>query len=179
MWDRLIATTGGRVATLLRLALGLVMLPHGAQKLLGWFGGPGVAGTIGHFRHDFSIPAVVTLLVIAAEFFGALALITGFMTRFSAASIAMVMLGAVYFDHWHVGFFMNWFGQQAGEGFEYHILAIAQALALVVLGGGWLSIDALLHRRRAAAVYASGAQAAHSARRDPAGARSAPFASSA
>lgn len=149
MWDRLMETSGGRAATLLRIALGLVMLPHGAQKLLGWFGGPGVAGTIEHFRHDFSIPAVVTLLVIAAEFFGALALIAGFMTRFSAASLAVVMLGAVYFDHWRFGFFMNWFGQLAGEGFEYHILAIAQAVALVLLGGGWLSVDDLLHRRLA------------------------------
>lgn len=147
MWDRIIETSGGRTATLLRVVLGSVMLPHGAQKLLGWFGGPGVAGTIEHFRHDWSIPAIVTVLVIVAEFFGALALIAGFMTRFSAASIAAVMLGAIYFDHWQFGFFMNWFGVQAGEGFEYHILAIAQSAALVLLGGGWLSLDDLLLRR--------------------------------
>lgn len=148
MWGQLMETSGGRTATLLRVVLGLVMLPHGAQKLFGWFGGLGFAGTVEYFQQGWSIPAIVTVLVIIAEFFGALALIAGFMTRFSAASIAVVMLGAIYFETWQFGFFMNWFGQQAGEGIEYHVLAIAQALALVLLGGGWLSMDDLLHRRR-------------------------------
>ncbi len=126
---------------LLRLSLGLVMFPHGAQKVFGWFGGHGLEGTMGFFTQKMGLPTVIALLVIAIEFFGALGLIAGFLTRLCAAGVAAVMAGAVMTVHLSNGFFMNWSGNQAGEGFEYHILAIGIAFALMLTGGGKFSLD--------------------------------------
>jgi len=92
------------------------------------------------------LPAFIVFLVIAAESAGAIGLILGFMTRFCAASIAVVMVGAVFMAHLDNGFFMNWFGKQAGEGYEYHLLAIGLGLSLVISGGGALSIDGRLSK---------------------------------
>lgn len=146
MWQKMIATDDNWTGLILRLTLGIVIFPHGAQKLLGWFGGYGFSGTLQGFEANFGIPAFVTVLVILAEFFGALALIAGFVTRFCAASIGVVMAGAMFMVHWSNGFFMNWSGQQAGEGFEFHLLAIGIALALLVTGGGRASVDRALTR---------------------------------
>jgi putative oxidoreductase len=129
---------------ILRVVLGLVILPHGAQKLFGWFGGYGFKGTMGFFTGTLHIPTVAALLVIAAESFGALGLVFGLFTRLAALGIAAVMLGAAYIAHRPNGFFMNWSGQQKGEGFEYHLLAVGMALVLIVYGGGALSLDAWL-----------------------------------
>lgn len=126
---------------IIRVTLALVMFPHGAQKLLGWFGGHGFEGTIGAFTQQMGIPWLIAFLVIIGQSLGAVALALGFLTRFSAASIGGIMVGAIAMVHWPHGFFMNWFGQQAGEGFEYHLLMIGMALALVVSGGGKWSID--------------------------------------
>ena len=125
----------------LRVALGVAMFPHGAQKLLGWFGGHGPSATLGFFTSTMGVPWFIAILVIIGEFFGALGLITGFLTRLSAAAMAVIMGGAVVMAHWNNGFFMNWSGKQAGEGFEYHILAIGIAAALMISGGGSFSID--------------------------------------
>jgi putative oxidoreductase len=146
MLKKFFATTDSGASTLLRVALGTVMFAHGAQKLLGWFGGYGFDATIGYFGQALGIPAPVATLVVVAEFFGGLGLIGGFLTRLSAAGIIAVMAGAVRFSHAGNGFFMNWSGQQAGEGFEYHILAGALALSLVFLGGGRASIDGVIGR---------------------------------
>ncbi len=127
-------------ALVLRLMLALVILPHGAQKVLGWFGGHGWKGTWGFFK-GLGLPSIAILLVFAAEFLGPLGLITGFLTRLAALGIALTMLGAIWIAHRKVGFFMNWSGQQKGEGYEFHLLAIAMAAALIVLGAGPLSID--------------------------------------
>ena len=138
----LVATGDSFAPTLLRLALGIMMFPHGAQKLLGWFGGYGFNGTMGYFTGTVGTPWVVGLLVILGEFFGSLLLIAGLGTRFAAASLVVIMLGAA----WQLrgnGFFMNWFGNQKGEGIELFILAIGIALALVVTGGGKWSADSL------------------------------------
>jgi putative oxidoreductase len=129
---------------LLRITLGLVILPHGAQKLFGWFGGHGFKGTMGFLTGMLHIPAFFALLVILAESFGALGLVLGVFTRLAAFGIAAVMLGAAYMAHRPNGFFMNWTGQQKGEGFEYHILAIGMAIVLIVYGGGSLSFDTWL-----------------------------------
>ena len=126
---------------IIRVTLGGVIFPHGAMKLLGWFGGQGVAGTIATFSHMWHIPAVLTLLVIAAESFGAIGLILGFLTRLCAFGLLCDMFGAIYLVHWNNGFFMNWFGKQHGEGFEYHLLVIGMALALLITGAGKWSID--------------------------------------
>lgn len=143
-----LAQTDDSIALLLvRLTLGIVMFPHGAQKLLGWFGGHGFAGTMEFFTTQLHLPAAVVLLVIIAEFFGALSLIFGFLGRVGAFGILCVMLGAIFMLHIRVGFFMNWYGNQPGEGFEYHLLAIGMALAVMVHGSGAFSIDRSLSDR--------------------------------
>lgn len=144
---RLLETPHDVLPLVLRLTLGIVIFPHGAQKLLGWFGGPGVASEIAALESHLGIPAFLTVLVIIAEFFGSLGLIGGFLTRLSAFGIGAVMLGAVFLAHLPFGFFMNWFGTQKGEGFEYHLLAIGLAIALLIRGGGAWSVDRLLAGR--------------------------------
>lgn len=142
--NRILTTSSDRALALARVALGAVMLPHGLQKALGWFGGPGFAGTIGFFEQALSVPAALTMLVILAELGGALGLIVGFLSRVAAAGVILVMTGAVALVHWQHGFFMNWSGTAGGEGFEYHILAGAIALLVVAKGGGAYSLDRVL-----------------------------------
>jgi len=126
---------------ILRVMLGVVMFPHGAQKLLGWFGGFGFSGTMGFFTGTMHLPWIVAFLVIIGESFGSLGLLLGFLTRFTAASFAVIMIGAIETVHWPNVFFMNWAGKQAGEGFEYHLLVIGMSLALLLAGGGKWSVD--------------------------------------
>ncbi len=126
---------------ILRVLLGVVFFPHGMQKLLGWFGGYGFDGTMGFFTGTLGIPVVFAFLAIIAQGLGSLGLITGFLTRLSAFGIAVNMAVAVYMLHFQNGFFMNWSGKQAGEGYEYHLLVIAIAIALMIKGGGKWSID--------------------------------------
>jgi putative oxidoreductase len=132
---------------ILRVTLGLVMLPHGAQKLLGWYGGFGFAGTMGFFTEQMHVPAAIAFLVIMGESFGSLGLITGFLTRFSAFGTLCIMLGAIFMVHLPNGFFMNWFGKQAGEGFEYHLLVIGMSVALMLTGAGKWSVDGAIARK--------------------------------
>jgi putative oxidoreductase len=129
---------------ILRMGLGGVIFAHGAQKLLGWFGGNGFEGTMGFFTQTMGLPWVVAFLVIIGESLGSLGLIAGFLTRFTAASFVVIMIGAIATVHWPQGFFMNWFGQQQGEGFEYHLLVIAMSAALIVIGGGRWSMDGVI-----------------------------------
>ncbi|TGK14470.1 DoxX family protein [Leptospira stimsonii] len=145
MIEKFFQTESSWILTFVRIALGLVMLPHGLQKLFGWFGGFGLSATMSFFQSQ-GIPSVIAFLVILAESFGALGLILGFATKLSAFGIALTMIGAAIFVRDN-GFFMNWFNTQAGEGFEYHILAIAMALALLIGGGGALSLDALISEK--------------------------------
>lgn len=138
---RLFETDDALSSFVLRVMLGVVMFPHGAQKLLGWFGGFGFSGTMGFFTEKMAIPAVIAFLVIIGESLGSLALIAGFLTRFTAASLAVIMAGAIALVHWPYGFFQNWFGNQAGEGFEYHLLVIGMSIALILTGAGKWSVD--------------------------------------
>jgi len=147
MFDRLFRTNNDITPLILRLFLGAIFFPHGAQKALGLFGGYGFSGTMGFFTEKMGIPVVLALLVIAAEFLGSIGLITGFLTRLSALGIASVMTGAIFMVHLPNGFFMNWSGKQAGEGFEFHLLAIGIALVLLITGGGGLSIDGLIAQK--------------------------------
>lgn len=133
---------------ILRLTLGIVFFPHGAQKALGWFGGYGLSGTIASFTQEMGLPLAVAVLVIAAEFLGSLGLIVGALTRVAALGIACVMVGAIVLVHYPNGFFMNWYGNKAGEGFEFHLLAVGMALALMIRGGGAWSIDRQLSRMK-------------------------------
>jgi len=140
---RLLSTTDDLSLTILRLVLGVVFFAHGAQKMLGWFGGYGFHGTMGFFAH-LGIPAPIAFLVFCAEFFGGLGLIVGLLTRIAALGIGAEMIGAIFMVHLPNGFFMNWFGNQKGEGFEYHLLAIAMAAALLLRGAGKFSVDRTL-----------------------------------
>lgn len=131
---------------ILRIMLALVIFSHGAQKLLGWFGGNGFEGTMGFFTQQMGLPWIIAFLVIMGESIGALALAVGFLTRFSAASLGIIMLGAIATVHWPHGFFMNWFGAQAGEGFEFHLLVIGMSLSLMISGAGRWSVDQVIGR---------------------------------
>lgn len=146
MWKKIISTSPSLSPLILRLTLGIVMFPHGAQKALGWFGGHGFSGTMQFFTETMQIPALFALLAIAAEFLGALGLIVGLLTRVAAFGIFSVMVVAILTVHAKMGFFMNWMGNQPGEGFEYHLLAIGLALALMITGGGKASVDAQLSK---------------------------------
>ncbi|MCZ6554845.1 MAG: DoxX family protein [Candidatus Dadabacteria bacterium] len=126
-----------------RISLGIVILPHGLQKLLGLFGGPGFSGTVDFFVGS-GLPSAVAILIIIAESFGALGLILGFLSRLAAFGITLIMLGAIFMVHIQNGFFMNWFGNQAGEGFEYHLLALGLSLVVLIKGGGKWSIDKMI-----------------------------------
>lgn len=131
---------------ILRVTLGGVMFAHGAQKLLGWFGGNGFDGAMGFFTNAMHLPWLVAFLIIIGESLGSLALVAGLLTRFTAASFVVIMSGAIAMVHWPQGFFMNWFGQQQGEGFEYHLLVIGMSAALVLTGGGAWSLDRIIAR---------------------------------
>lgn len=129
---------------ILRVMMGLIIFPHGAQKLLGWYGGFGFAGTMGFFTEKMGLPWIVAFLVIMGESIGALMLIGGVLTRFVAASLAVIMAGAIMLVHLPSGFFMNWFGKQSGEGYEFHLLVITICAALVLCGGGKWSVDKVI-----------------------------------
>ena len=131
---------------ILRVALGIVMLPHGAQKLLGWFGGFGFSGTMGFFTQQMHLPWIVAFLIIIGESFGSMGLIIGFLTRVAAFGVLLIMVGAISLVHWPNGFFMNWSGKQAGEGVEDHLLAIAMSVVLLLYGAGKWSVDRELAR---------------------------------
>lgn len=143
---KLLATNSNNwTALVIRLALGIVIFPHGAQKLLGWFGGYGFNGTMGFLTGGAHLPWILALLVILIEFFGALFIFLGFATRIAAFAMLANFIGIVYTSHWQNGFFMNWSNTAGtGQGFEYHLLVIGMSLALVIAGGGKASIDAAL-----------------------------------
>jgi len=140
----LLKTNNSFAPTLARITLGLVMFPHGAQKVLGWFGGYGFHGSMNFFTEQMHIPTVFAVLAIAAEFLGSLGLITGFLSRIAAFGIAVNMIVAVKMVHAANGFFINWFGNQKGEGYEYHLLAIGLALIVMIYGAGKASVDAAI-----------------------------------
>jgi putative oxidoreductase len=145
MAKKLMSTSNDVALTTLRLVLGIVFFAHGAQKMLGWFGGFGFHGTMGFFEH-MGMPAPVAFLIICTEFFGGLGLIVGLLTRIAALGIGVEMIGAIFMVHLPNGFFMNWMGTQKGEGFEYHLLAIAVAAALLLRGSGAFSLDRALSK---------------------------------
>jgi putative oxidoreductase len=144
MIRRLFDTDDSTATAILRLVLGLVFFAHGAQKMLGWFGGFGFSATMGFFTGTMHIPAPLAFLAIAAEFFGGLGLMLGFLTRIAAFGIAMNMLVAIATVHSAFGFFMNWDGTQRGEGFEYHLLVLAMTTFLMSRGAGAFSVDRAL-----------------------------------
>jgi putative oxidoreductase len=144
MFRKLLATSNDWTLALLRLVMGVIFFAHGAQKALGWFGGYGFSGTMGFFTQMMHIPAPFAFLAICAEFLGGLGLILGALGRIAAFGITCNMVVAVLMIHHNFGLFMNWSGQQKGEGFEYHLLAIAIAVVLMARGSGAFSVDRAL-----------------------------------
>ena len=143
MLKRLMGTGNDVALTCLRVVLGVVFFAHGAQKMLGWFGGFGFHATIGWFT-QMGMPAPMALLIMCTEFFGGLALIVGLLTRIASLGVAGLMIGAIFMVHLPNGFFMNWMGTQKGEGIEFHLLALAMAAALLLRGAGAFSLDRAL-----------------------------------
>jgi putative oxidoreductase len=133
---------------ILRLGLGIVKFPHGMQKLFGWFGGFGLAPTFNYMTGMQHIPALFAVLAIMAESLGSVALIVGALTRIAALGIGIEMIVAALMVHVRNGFFMNWSGRQAGEGFEFHILMVAMAISVVIIGGGKWSVDRIISAGR-------------------------------
>ncbi|MFW2331656.1 MAG: DoxX family protein [Nitrospinota bacterium] len=131
----------------MRLALGIMILPHGLQKVFGLWGGHGFANTLHFFTEQMGIPWILGVAAILAEFLGGIGLIAGLFTRFAAFNVGMVMLVAAITVHLKYGFFMNWFGTKSGEGIEFFILAIGLALGLIITGGGRFAADSLISRK--------------------------------
>ena len=142
---RLVQTSDDHALALVRIVLGFVFFAHGAQKVLGWFGGNGFDATMGFFTHTMGIPAPLAVLAILAEFLGGIGLVVGLLSRVAALGIGVDMVVAVLLVHAPNGFFMNWYGNQKGEGFEYHLLVIAMAFLVVVRGAGAWSVDRALN----------------------------------
>ncbi|ACU03984.1 DoxX family protein [Pedobacter heparinus] len=131
-----------------RVTIGLVIFPHGAQKVFGWFGGPGYQKEMIFFIDTLSLPWIIAFLVILIEFLGALSLIIGFASRIWATAMIILFTGMILMEHKQYGFFMNWFGNQRGEGFEYHLLIIGLSLATLISGGGKYSLDFLITKEK-------------------------------
>jgi len=150
IWKRLIKASDDVADLVMRLGLAIVFFPHGAQKVLGWFGGYGFTATLDTFTNKLHIPTALALLAIAAEFLGSLGLFFGFLPRIAAFGIFCVMAVALTMFHAGIGFFMNWAGRMpaGNEGFEFHILALALAFAVMVRGAGPFSIDRRLTGKR-------------------------------
>jgi putative oxidoreductase len=139
----LFQTTGGFSALILRLTVGLVILPHGYQKITNF------NNVLFHLQNDNQVPAFLSVVAILVEFIAPILLLAGLAGRLMAGLLIILMTGAVFFGkHWQHGFFMNWFGNQAGEGYEYHLLAIGIGIVIVIQGSGAFSVDALLAGRK-------------------------------
>lgn len=148
--DRFFRTSESVGPLILRLGLAIAIFPHGAQKMLGWFGGSGFSGTMGFFTGMLHVPAVFAFLAICTEFFAPIALFLGFFTRLAGLALAcQFVVAAILGGHWANGFFANWTGTQKGEGIEYHLLVLTMALALLVMGGGKWAIDSWIARNTA------------------------------
>ena len=144
--DHLVRTNTAIAPAVLRVTLAAVMFPHGAQKLLGWYGGYGFSGTMGFFTGDMGVPWLLALGTILIEFFAPLLLVLGLGTRLAALCLGVVMTTAMFMAHVSNGFFMNWSGAQKGEGIEYFLLIIGIALAQVISGGGRWSADGAIRK---------------------------------
>jgi putative oxidoreductase len=141
---QILATNSDWVLTLARIVLGIIFFAHGAQKVFGWFGGPGLRKTLRHLTESLGLPPIIALAAVGAEFVGGVALILGILGRISALSIVVNMLAAIFMVHGKYGLFMNWFGDRKGNGIEYHLLTIALAIVIIAQGAGAFSLDGLL-----------------------------------
>lgn len=148
MKEKIFNTKNDWTGLVARLTIGIVLFPHGAQKMLGAFGGYGFSGTIGFFTDTMNLPWIIGFTVIVIEFFGALSLIFGIAGRIWSALTVILFIGIVFTSHLEHGFFMNWFGNQPGEGYEFHLLMIGLAIATFINGSGKYSIDYFIANRQ-------------------------------
>jgi putative oxidoreductase len=160
MIGSLTGTSADWVVTIARIVLGIIFFAHGAQKMLGWYGGPGLATTMRTFTEHLRLPSILAFLVIAGELFSGIGLIVGLFSRIAALVIVLIMVGAIATVHYRFGLFLDWLGNQQGHGIEYHLLAIALALVIVVKGAGAFSLDRFIHE------HVSGWNAPNKARRN-------------
>jgi putative oxidoreductase len=148
MLRKLLSTPNDPTLTLARIVLAAIFFAHGSQKMFGFFGGRGVSGTIEIFQQTMGIPAPLTILTMTAEVFGAAGLFLGLFSRIAALGVLVVMIVAPFANHLYPNFFMNWTGRQVGEGYEYHLLAIALIVTILVRGAGALSLDRVISSER-------------------------------
>lgn len=141
MKNKIFGTNNDWAGLVNRLTIGLILLPHGAQKMLGMFGGYGFSGTMGFFTGTMHLPWLIGFLVIVIEFIGSISLIAGFASRIWSMLTIILMLGIIFTSHIDNGFFMNWFGNQKGEGYEFHLLIIGLSISTFINGSGRYSID--------------------------------------
>lgn len=154
MLNKIFQTTDNWEGLILRVTLGSVLFAHGAQKLFGWFGGPGFEASMAYLIDDTGLPWIIAFLTILLESIGSLLLILGLGTRIMAISFALLGIGIVLTTHLQYGFYMNWYGDKAGEGYEYFLLWIGIALALVFTGSGRYALDSLILRTNTASSWA-------------------------
>lgn len=140
------STENGWAGLALRITAAVVMFPHGAQKLLGWYGGYGFTGTMGFFTETVHLPWLVGFLVILIEFFGPMALLIGFASRIWSILLSILVVGIVFTSHIQNGFFMNWYGTFTGEGVEYFLLFLGILIGLLITGSGKYSVDRILFK---------------------------------
>lgn len=148
MKERIFKTNNDWTGLVTRVTIGLVLFPHGAQKVFGWFGGPGYTAEMAFFTQTLHLPWVIAFLVIFIEFFGAVSLLLGFASRLWAMALIVLFVGIIFTAHLENGFFMDWFGTQKGEGYEYHLLVIGLCLATLFNGSGKYAVDGLLLQSR-------------------------------
>ena len=141
MMNKMLNTESNWGALIARLTLGIVLFPHGAQKMLGMLGGYGFKGTMDAFTNQLHLPWIVGFGVIMIEFFGSIFLVLGFASRLWSLAITGLFTGIIFTTHLEHGFFMNWFGNQAGEGYEYALLIIGIAVAVLINGSGKYALD--------------------------------------
>lgn len=130
-----------------RLTLGIVLFPHGAQKMLGLFGGYGFSATIDFLTSQMQLPWIIAFFVLIIEFFGAIFICIGFASRVWSLAIIFLFIGVIFTAQIDNGFFMNWFNVQKGEGYEYSLLIIGIAISTLINGGGKWSIDSQIIKR--------------------------------
>jgi putative oxidoreductase len=143
LWKRLTQTSNDPTLTVARWVLAIIFLGHATQKAFGWFGGMGFERSLGFFQDTMGIPPPLTILVMITELSAAAGLVAGLLTRVAAVGLMGIMIVAPFANHLYPRFFMNWSGTRGGEGYEYHLLAIALLLVLIVRGGGAWSLDRL------------------------------------
>ena len=147
MKQKIFLTNNDWTGFILRLTVGAIIFPHGAQKMLGWFGGYGFTGTMNYFTGTVHLPWIIAFLVIIIEFFGSLFLLAGVASRIWAVLLIALMIGIIFTSHIENGFFLNWYGTNKGEGYEYHLLVIGLSIATLLNGSGKFSVDKFFTNR--------------------------------